>query len=345
MVWDVVCCVMCSVIWNGHVECGVVWCGMCYNVTTPCFDTAHQLILHNTATHFHIAPHHSSIIPHLIAQHSTSLHVTQYRPCFAPSPHHLLHIMRCGVMCHVIGNGAWSGMWCGVEWDVTHYTTCFAISHHRILHITAAHFYGTATLPVESCAICGGAMWQDGAQCGTWCNEQHARCGVVCHVFLWYGMAHDVECGVVQDVAWFGMGCGMFTMLLHHTLCHIVPLHNAHHSHIIPHHLYVTHYTPCNMCCCDVTWYGMVHVVWCGVEWDVTHYTTCFATSHHHILHITAAQFYSTATLPVESCAICGGAMVHDVECYVMSNMQDEVWCVMWNGVWCGMWLRQTDRL
>ena len=67
MVWDVVC----FAIWNGHVECGVVWCGMCYNVTTPCFDTAHHHILHNTGTHFHIEPHHSSIIPHLFMLHST----------------------------------------------------------------------------------------------------------------------------------------------------------------------------------------------------------------------------------------------------------------------------------
>ena len=94
----------------------------------------------------------------------------------------------------------------------------------------------------------------------------------------------------------------------------------------------------------------MVHEMECGVvRCGMGRYTfICFATSHHHILHITAAQFYGTATLPVESCAICGCAMVHDVECDVMSNMQDVVWCVMcfcdmewcmmWNVVWFKMW-------
>ena len=73
----VICSVLSCVLWNGHVECGVVQCGMHYNVTTPWSNTSHQHILHITAAHFHTAPHHSSIIPHLTAQHSTSLHVTQ----------------------------------------------------------------------------------------------------------------------------------------------------------------------------------------------------------------------------------------------------------------------------
>ena len=173
-------------------------------------------------------------------------------------PHHTTmyctswDVMRCGVMVHEMECGV---VWCGMG----HYI-CFATSHHRILHITAAQFYATATLPVESRAICGGVMVHD-VECDVMSNMQDMWCGsrcgsmwigmwdvmcfcdtewhmmwnmvwfkmwigiwdVVCHVLLWYRLAHDVEYGLVQDVAQCGMGCGMFTMLLHHTLCHTAP--------------------------------------------------------------------------------------------------------------------------
>ena len=202
------------VIWNGRVECGVVQYGMCYNDTTPWFATAHHHILHNTATDFHVAPHHSSIIPHLIAQHSTSLHVTQYRPRFATSHHHIWHIMWCnGIRCDVSCDMEWCMKW-SVEWDVTHYTTCFATSHHCILHITAAHLYGTATLPVESYAICGGARWCS----GMWCNEQHARCGVSCAFVIQNGSC-GMWCGSRCGLMWNGMR-DVYNVTAPHTLPH-----------------------------------------------------------------------------------------------------------------------------
>ena len=127
---------------------------------------------------------------------------------------------------------------------------------------------------------------------------------VVCHVLLWYGMAHNMEYGVARC----GMGCGTFTMLLHHTLSHSAPPHNAHHSRIIPHitHLllHITHHalphrtttycTPCYALTCmwDVSlWYGMVHVecgvVWCGMRCGMlTHCTPQRLNSTSHIPHL-----------------------------------------------------------
>ena len=149
-----------------------------------------------------------------------------------------------------------------------------------------------------------------------WCNEQHARCGVVWHVLLWYGMAH-VECGVVQC----GMGCGLFIMLLHHTLCHTARPHNAHHSRIIPHitqHLcYTLHTMQHVLLWCDEKWGLMWNVMWwatcgvicfCDMEWcmwcDVEWYVECVTMLLHHALpHHTTTWF---------------------------CNME---WCMMW----CGM--------
>ena len=161
-------------------------------------------------------------------------------------------------------------------------------------------------------------------QCGMWCNEQHARCGVVWHVLLWYGMAH-VECGVVQDVVQCGMGCGLFIILLHHTLCHTARPHNAHHSRVIPHitqHLcYTLHTMQHVLLWCDEKWGLMWNVMWwatcgvicfCDMEWcmwcDVEWYVECVTMLLHHALpHHTTTLFY---------------------------NME---WCMMWCGMRYGM--------
>ena len=202
-------CAVSCVLWYGMGMWNVVWCDV------ECVQCHHTMLCHSApphiAQHSRTFPHCTT--PHLIAQHSTSLHVTQYRPCFATSHHHILHIMWCNEM--------WCYVSCDMEW-------CMKWSVVR---------------------------------CGMRCYTSH-NCILQC-VMCFCDMAH-VECGVVQDVAQCGMGCGMFTMLLQHTLCLIAPLQNAHHSRIIPHitqHLYVTHYTPCNMCCCDVTRSG----AWCGM--------------------------------------------------------------------------------
>ena len=124
-------------------------------------------------------------------------------------------------------------MECGAVWKEMSHITQHALPHHTTSYCkSAAQFYGTATLPVESCAICGGAMWWDGAQCGTWCNEQHARCGahhsciilhqshityrIMCNVVWWCGkkwyicgMGCNERCEMWCDVSWNCEKCGM----------------------------------------------------------------------------------------------------------------------------------------
>ena len=217
------------------------------------------------------------------------------------APPHTAHHVRCGVLCHVFCDMEWvCGMWCGAMWNVIqchHTMLCHSapphiaqhsriaqhhISLHNIPHLFTLHSTDHAlphrtttyctSCDVMRCVMCH-VIW-NGAWSGVWYDVEwdvthYTTCFATSHncilqcVMCFCDMAH-VECGVVQDVAQCGMGCGMFTMLLQHTLCLIAPLQNAHHSCIIPHitqHLYVTHYTPCNMCCCDVTRSG----AWCGM--------------------------------------------------------------------------------
>ena len=183
------------VIWNGHVECGVVRCGMCYNVTTPCFDTAHHHILHNTATHFHIAPHHSSIIPHLIAQHSTSFYVIQYRPRFATLHHHILHIMWCNeIWCDVSCDMEWRMKWSVVRCKMRCYTL-----YNLLCHITPPH------IARHSCTF----LWHSHINCRIICNMWW--CNVECDVMnnmqdMWCGMRFcDMEWHMMWNVVWFKM--------------------------------------------------------------------------------------------------------------------------------------------
>ena len=95
------------VIWNG-AWCGAMWNEICYSVTIPCFATSH---------------HHSSIIPHLTAQHSTLHHISSCNAvhtmlCHIVPPHTAHHV-RCGVLCHVFCDMEWAcGMWCGAMWNV-----------------------------------------------------------------------------------------------------------------------------------------------------------------------------------------------------------------------------------
>ena len=211
--------------------------------------------------------------------------------------------------------------WCmkwSVEWDVTNYTTCFATSYHHILHITAAQLYDTATLPVESYAICGGAMWWDGAWCGLWCNEQHARCGAQFYITA---TLHHVQCGAVEwdvvsnmwDVVWcvfviWNCACGMLCCarcvmwnveLLHHDLPH---LRNGVMCHVFL--MWNGCGVACNVLPCDVECGFDVQYVRCSPMWNV---------------------------LP-----LC------DVECVVMQLwwrvMQNVLWCVTCNVVQCRMW-------
>ena len=216
----------------------------------------------------------------------------------------------------------WYGMeWCmkwSVEWDVTNYTTCFATSYHHILHITAAQLYDTATLPVESYAICGGAMWWDGAWCGLWCNEQHATCGAQFYITA---TLHHVQCGAVEwdvvsnmwDVVWcvfviWNCACGMLC-------CARCVMWNVRCGVTAP--WFATSEKWCDVSCfSDVEWMwgGMECVaMWCGM-W-----------------------LWCTICSPMWNVLpLC------DVECVVMQLwwcvMQNVLWCVTCNVVQCRMW-------
>ena len=113
--------------WFCDMEWCMMWCGMrygmCYNVTAPCFATSQ---------------HHSSIIPHLTAQHSTLHHLSSCNTVHTMlchiTPPHTAHHARCGVLHHVFCDGEWTyEMWCGVMWNVLQ---CYQT---MLWHITPPH--------------------------------------------------------------------------------------------------------------------------------------------------------------------------------------------------------------
>ena len=182
----------------------------------------------------------------------------------------MVHEMECGLV------------QCGMRCYTLHNMLCHITQPHTAHHCCTILWHSHIT-----CRVMCNMWWCDGAWCGMWCNEQHARCGVVCHVLLRYGMVYDVEYGMVQDVAQCGVECGVScAFVMWCVMCFMV--HITHHA--LP-HLTTTYCTPCYVTTymCDVwcicgMWCNEQHhvqyvVVWCG---DHSH----IILQHSHINHV-----------------------------------------------------------
>ena len=170
--------------------------------------------------------------------------------------HGMVHEVECGMRCYTLHN-----MLCHITQPHTAHHCCTILWHS---HITCR----------VMCNMCC-----DGARCGMWCNEQHARCGFYdmewCMMWnmVWFKMWLNVEWNVVCHVL---LWCGVMCFMVHIT------------HHALP-HLTTTYCTPCYALTCmwDVSlWYGMVHVE-CGVVCGMlTHCTPQPLNSTSHITHL-----------------------------------------------------------
>ena len=189
---------------------GMVRCGMCYNVTAPCFATSHHHMVlwygmvHDVVWWMRYGMCYNAIAPS--QQHNSTSNCTTFHISSCNSTHHALphgtttYCTPCEMWCAV--------MFCDMECGVVR---CGMLPH--ISHIAPY---------CRSCDV--------------------MRCGV-----MWYGMVHEMECG---------MRCYKL-----HMLCHIIPPHIAHHSCTIIWHSHITCGIICNMWWCDVVRWCMVWTV------------------------------------------------------------------------------------
>ena len=172
----------CDVMWFCDMEWCMMRCGAMWNEMGCVTMLPH-----------HALPHHTSIIQHLSAQHSTSHHISSCNTVHTMlchiAPPCTAHHVRCGVLCHVFCDMEWvCGMWCGAMWNVIqchHTMLCHSapphiaqhsriaqhhISLHNIPHLFTLHSTDHA-LPHRTTTYC------------TSCDVM--RC-VMCHV-IWNG--------------------------------------------------------------------------------------------------------------------------------------------------------------
>ena len=90
----VICGVLSCVLWNGHVECGVVQCGMHYNVTTPCSDITPPHIAHHSCTFPHCTtPQQHNSTSDCTTFHISSCYTVQTMLCHIAPPCIAHHVM------------------------------------------------------------------------------------------------------------------------------------------------------------------------------------------------------------------------------------------------------------
>ena len=169
----------------------------------------------------HALPHHSSIIPHLTAQHSTLHHIsscnTVHTMLCHTVPPHTAHPVRCGVLYHVFCDMEWAcGMWCGAIWNVLqwyHTMICHSTPPHTTQH---SYWFPRCTTPQQHNST-------------SHCTAFHiSSCYTVqttlCHITLPHMACDVMRYGVMCHVTWNGAWSGVWNEMLHIT------------QHALPHH-------------------------------------------------------------------------------------------------------------